>query len=754
MAFNPHLKELAKGYWLIKRRLWLKWLIIIFLFMATAIAGSGIASYLTFYYYTGYIPLIGDLNDDHGNLLDLDKLSREDFLKSSLVRAKNGEIIGRYFYENRDLTQTNEVPVLLKNAFIATEDKRFNHNRPNHLKIDYLCDPIYGGVDPCAIVRAGIGHYMFRFRTQSGASTIGQQVARQIYAEEVMAFKKRDQTFRRKIKEARVAIQMVRRYPPDMILLNLLNRSWFGHGVNGIREACRYYFNKECAGLSLREAVILASMNKSAAIYCPIFHEPRKLEDKTDENTTKKYQTAMDQEAARIAKTRARYNSVLSRMLEDGYISQEEFKQALFKKDEPRKLEFLDIRPLKNPEFGYVNRLVKEFMLGNGLTDNQITRNSGFRIQTTLDSKIQKVTVEEFEKHLELINDNLDSSDQLNGAFIVIEIKTGNIVALSGGYNYNQSQFNRVLAYRSPGSGYKPFVYAAALENGYDLFSKFCNIPFTMRGANNKTWSPQNFQDKNPRPTDCNRYLGEGPIFSLNLETLDIARRITMNPIVELSNRLGIWGNPGIVRDSHGDIWFRRPHYNIKGGLVPLLPTAIGASDVNLLELANAYAVFFRGGIYKKPTLIQELADYNGNKVMKIEPSYEERVISKETADKVLAMMRAVTKIGTAKISMRGIEQQVACKTGTSDGPRDVSIWCGTPEYVIGIRFGRDDYDVIDIPEYMKMASGDSSMQVSGGWVVGKLMRNIIDKIYADRGKVSFNEDVEMYTQLLLDTIK
>ncbi len=754
MAFNTNPKELAKGYWVIKRRLWLKWLIIAFLFMATAVTSIGVASYLTFYYYIGYIPLMGDLNDDHGNPLDFSKLSREDFLKSSIVRAKNNEIIGRYFYENRDLALTDEVPVLLKNAFTATEDKRLNHNRPRHLKIDYLCNLIYGGIDPCAIVRAGVEHYMFRFRTQSGASTIAQQVARQIYAEEVMAFRKREQTFRRKIKEGRVAIQMVRRYPPDIILLNLLNRSWFGHGVNGIKEACRYYFNKECVELSLREAAILASMNKSAAIYCPIFHELNEPKDKTDENTNKKYRTLVDQEVTRMAKARLRYNSVLNRMLEDGYISQEEFTQALFKKDEPRKLELLNIQPLKNQEFGYVNRLVKEFMLGNGLTDNQITRNSGFRIHTTLDLNIQKITSEKFEKHLGLINAGLDSSTQLNGAFIVIEIKTGDIVALSGGYDYNQSQFNRVLAYRSPGSGYKPFVYAAALEKGFNLFDKFCNIPFTMKGADGKAWSPQNFQDKNPRPMDCNRYLGEGPIFSLNLETLDIARHVTMNSIVELSNRLGIWGNPGIVRDSRGNIWFRRPYYNIKGGLVPLLPTAIGASDVNLLELANAYAVFFRGGIYKRPTLIRELADHNGNKIMKIEPSYEERVISKETADKVLAMMRAVTKIGTAKISMRDIKQQVACKTGTSDGPRDVSIWCGTPEYVIGIRFGRDDYGVIAIPEYMKKVSGDSNMQVSGGWVVGKLMRDMIDGIYANRENIEFPENVENYYEQLLNIIK
>src|SRR3989344_9703607 len=127
-------------------------------------------------------------------------------------------------------------------------------------------------------------------------------------------------------------------------------------------------------------------------------------------------------------------------------------------------------------------------------------------------------------------------------------------------------------------------------------------------------------------------------------------------------------------------------------------------------------------------------------------------VISQETSDKVLSMLRASTKIGTSKISMRGIEQQVACKTGTSDGPRDVSIWCGTREIFIGIRFGHDNYSVIELPEYMKKVSGDSEMLVSGGWVAAFLARRMFDLIYADRHKVDFNPQVKEYTRILTES--
>ena len=285
------------------------------------------------------------------------------------------------------------------------------------------------------------------------------------------------------------------------------------------------------------------------------------------------------------------------------------------------------------------------------------------------------------------------------------------------------------------------------------MFTKVCNTPLSMRGANGKAWAPQNFEEKNPRPQDCNRDLAEGVIFSLNLETLSIAREVTMPPIISLMNSFGIWGNPGMVRDSDGKVWFRKPGYKISGGLVPLLPTAIGASDVSLLELANAYTVFYRGGTYIRPTIIKEVRSTYGDEVMnKPEASVEKRVISQETSDKVLSMMRAVTKVGTSKISMRDIEQQVACKTGTSDGPRDVSIWCGTPEIFIGIRFGHDNYSVIELPEYMKKVSGDSEMLVSGGWVAAFLARRMFDLIYADRHKVDFNPQVKEYTRILTES--
>src|SRR3989344_4832568 len=137
MAWHEELRELLpkplrKKYWIIKKRPWLLWLLrilLVFAFLLLLLFLIPGVAYLAFNYYTGYVPFIGDLKDDHGNSLDFEKLSRDDFLKSSIVRANDNKIIGRFFYENRDPAITDNISELLKNAFIATEDTRFNSNR-------------------------------------------------------------------------------------------------------------------------------------------------------------------------------------------------------------------------------------------------------------------------------------------------------------------------------------------------------------------------------------------------------------------------------------------------------------------------------------------------------------------------------------------------------------------------------------------------------------------------------------------------
>lgn len=736
-SIKDFLSKLPGGrkYTVKRRRPWIRNILLLFLSLLIIGFGSG------YYYIFRYT---GDITNDAGQPIDLSKINRSDFKKSSTIYASNGEITGRLFEEVRSPVRSHEIPELVKFGFIAAEDKRFNPDRPNKYLIDRVCDPFYVGVDPCAVVRAAIGQVM-RIRNTSGASGIPSQISRLNFGDEVEAFRIREHSFLRKIKEAKIAIQLVKRSSKDEMMENFLNLIYFGRGVNGVAEAAQRYFGKDIRKdqLTLQEISILVSMNKSPSIYSPVFNNP----DPSDED----YKSKRDKEVIRMALARDRYNWVLWRMMEDGYISKEEHDGSLFKENEDLDVKLVELRPLKNPTFGYGNRIVKEFLLSQGRTEKELSNTAGLRIYTTIDSKIQKLATEEFEKHLGLLNTEKALDDKIDGAFIIIEVKTGNILALSGGHNFEETQYNRIFATRSPGSGFKPLVYAAALEQGKDYFDKFCNCPFTMKGANGKPWSPKNFQDKNPQPTGYID-LARGVIWSLNLETLNLARAIGMESVIKTANNLGIRGNPGIVSDSDGKIWFRKPGHQIRGGLDTGLPTAIGSSGVNLIELANAYSVFFRKGKYVHPTLIKEVQGMYGDSVFKAEIPEEKQVLSEESAEKMLGLMRVVAKIGTSKISMRNIEQQVACKTGTSNGPKDVSIWCGTPDLFIGIRLGHDDYSKnIELPEYMKKVSGDSEMLPTGGWIVGPLARKIIDRIYVDRPKVEFSENVEVYKQILLD---
>ncbi len=534
------------------------------------------------YGYNGCILNIGCLNDDNGKPLDLNKLAHSDFKRASYIYADNGQIIGMYFDEIRDPVRINEVPKRIQDAFIAAEDKRFYSHH---------------GVDIMAIASAAMGNtlrsYGLKFWARSGgASTITQQFARLEYASDVNDFKTRARSISRKIKEARLAIQLEKHYPKEKILEGFLNIIWLGHGANGVSAADQRYWGKDIRTdkPTIREAVILAAINKNPALYDPISHEPTepKINLDTSANTAdqlkEEYKAKIKKEGARVALAKDRYNFVLDQMRNNGAISQEEYDKNRFEPDENPNTELAHLKPWKDPSYGYSNRMIKEFLLSEGHTEQELSYHGGLRIYTTIDPKIQKIASEEFEKQLVLLNQGLAGQNRLNGAFTIIEVKTGNILALSGGNSFDESQFNRSLAYRSPGSGIKPFIYAAAIEKGgYNLFTKACNTPFSMRGANGKAWAPKNFEEKSPRPTDCNRDLAEGVIFSLNLETLNIARNITMEPIIALLNDFGIWGNRGIIRDSDGKIWFRRPGYQITGGLVPLLPTAIGASDVSLI---------------------------------------------------------------------------------------------------------------------------------------------------------------------------
>lgn len=741
LKLSRQLISAAKKYWII-RKLFLGTVI---LMTATIVVALSLG--LFSYFYTK------DLRDQNGNPINWQKIGQGNNIGTSYVLASDDSVIGGFFYENRDPIKREDIPESIINGLTSAEDKRF------YSKIQF-------GIDPLATARAlviQIGYKIgFRYGQKGGASGLPQQTARTIYAQEVPEFRNRDQTLYRKWIEMRFAMQIIRHHSKDQIITALLNNIYFGHGANGIAEAYRVYFGKDIRKNqpTLQEVAILVSLNKSASLFCPLFHEPLMPEIKlgaTEEEINeihRQHENLVDKEKARTIRARERYNWVLLRMKEEGFISETEYKNFFFSNEDLRRLTIINYSPLKqqDSEFDYGNRMSKEFLLSLGYSDDTITHYGKFRIKTTLDPNIQSIVSAELAKQINDINQEItDPSKKINGAAVVIENSTGQIKAVSGGSSFMESQFNRAMARRSPGSAFKPFTYAAAFEySGKTFNDTICNCPFSMRGGNGKLWSPQNFKEDNPVPRG-RIPLPVGLIRSNNLATLDLARTVGPDNIVSLAHDMGVWGQNGILRDTYGALIFKMPGIKYDDhGLENKLPTAIGASDVNLIELVSAYGVFARRGSYKAPVLIKELVNQDG-KVLYRSPqgTVTRQVLSWETSDKITILMRAVTKVGTAKISMRNIAQQIACKTGTSNFD-DLSMVCFTPEYTIGIRFGTDLPSEIELPIYMKKMSGNSKQNVSGGWVAGPVLRRIVDRIYENRVKVGFELTVETGLEQLL----
>lgn len=709
----------------------------------------------------------GKLNDDHGQPLNFEKLRNKDFYKASYVYDIHGKPMGRFFYEARDFMKLEEIPKLVRQAFIAAEDENFYRYRFSNINFNFG----HFGIDPWAIGRAGLFNLLNKYTglyNRSGGSTIHVQLTRRIYESGVADFRNRAQTFPRKIREGRAAIKLNDLYSKDEILEGFLNLPYFGYGANGVAEAWRVYFNKDLRRdpITIREVAIIASLNKSAARFSPIYHRPQKpvitsdIDEKTRIKLEQEYDLKDAKEKARVLRSRERNNYVMEQMYKDGSISLVDFEREKFKEDEPLDLDIIHFNPIKKQRFVYANRMIKESLMFNGIDDEEITKYSGFKIYSTIDADIQQILTEEVNKQLAELNSELPASVPLEASFVVIDVKTGEIRAISGGHeDISQMQFNRALSRRSPGSAIKPFVYAAALEEGGTLDDLICNCPIRMRGANGKVWAPQNFREEHPVPTGkIPRAIGF--IRSVNLPTIQMILGVEngMEKFISLAHRCGIWGNRNVLKDADGVVWFKYlsslEEYasdDLDEGLVPKLPTAIGASGVSLVELAAGYGAFARNGMYIKPTLIRDIKDPEGKNWLKFDKPEEKRAMSDETAKMVTIMGRAVTKFGTLKISMRGIEQQVAGKTGTSNNSTDALTVTWNPEYIIAIRFGHDKLRTIEVPQYMKRVSGRADMQVTGGWLAGLVARRAWDRLYKDRPKVAFADDIEAGTAELIE---
>src|SRR5436190_2371512 len=403
-------------------------------------------------------------------------------LQGTKVYDDNDELLTELHVERRIFVPLAHIPQTLRDAIIATEDRRFY----SHF-----------GVDPIGVARAIYQNYR-RGRIVEGGSTITQQLTK-------VLFLTPDKSLERKMKEAALALELERRYPKDRILEMYLNQVYFGNGAYGVEAASRTYFGKSVTELNVKEAALLAGLPRAPSTYSPFEHG----------------------EAAK-----RRREVVLRRMVEYGAL----------KDADAKKLARADlglIPPERRRTTGqYFLEYVQQTLEAKYGAD--MVFKGGLNVYTTLSPTMQLAAEQSLKDGLKALEGRSKTArpgEHPEGAIVTIEPQTGYVRAMVGGYDFFRSEFNRaVQARRQPGSAFKPFVYIAALESGFTPASRVDDAPVSYAVGGGQTWKPENYDRKFRGPTTLQQAVEE----SINVVTVKLQEQIGLSRTVRVARRFGI----------------------------------------------------------------------------------------------------------------------------------------------------------------------------------------------------------------------
>lgn len=520
--------------------------------------------------------------------------------EASIVYSSDGQVLTEFYYERRKFVPHYEIPDIIKKAFVAAEDVRF-YRHP--------------GVDIIGIMRA-LYRDIKAGSIVEGGSTITQQLAK-------MLFLKPERSITRKIKEAILSIQIEKKYTKDEILGLYLNQAYFGNRAYGIAAAAEAYFGKNFRELKISEIALLASLPKAPSAFNP-FKRPEVV--------------------------LKRRNIVLQKMHEEGFITKEQYNEAI---KEPLP-EHPHWRRFEAPYFVETIRQELEGKYGERLYKD------GLRIYSTIDYKYQKKAEESVQKGLAEIHKRV--KPKVQAALIAIDLKTGYVKALVGGNDFWETQYNRVFALRQPGSAFKPFVYAVALIEGWSLDDTILDAPVSFPGAvQGKSWSPKNYNNEYHGEVSLRKALA----LSLNAATVRLASQVGIKKVVEFAQQCGL-----------------------KTKIHPYLSTALGASDVKPIELTTAYSVFATGKKIK-PIFYEKITDHNGVIIEENKPEVE-TILPEEIVEQMRELLREVVISGTAQ-KARELQREVYGKTGTTNDFSDAWFVGFDDDLLVGVWVGRDN---------------------------------------------------------------
>lgn len=561
---------------------------------------------------------------------ELPSIARLEEWQPSLVTkvfSRDGKVIAEFASERREIVPLDRVPPAFIKAILATEDRAFYR---------------HDGINLRRFTTVGV-RFLFTGSREQGASTITMQLSRNLFLTP-------DKTVVRKFKEMILAHEIEQHYSKDKILEMYVNQVYFGSGAYGIESASQMYFGKPATELSLSEAALLAGIVQS-----PSRQSPR---------------VSMDAALARRA-------TVTENLLEVGAIDESTARRI--------KAAEIDLAPpprMSGPESYFAEHVRRELerMLG---TD--AVWQGGYRVYTTLDTELQAVAEKAVEERLVEIErtlapdkvrraewlatrDSVAAADDvpefgestrtpyLQGVLLSVDLDTGGIVAMVGGRDFQESKFNRATqARRQPGSVFKPFVYTAAVRNGFPVSYVVQDRPLRMPMGNGTMWAPVNYDGRFRGPVTLRRGLTN----SINVAAVRLLFDVGIQAVIDYARDAGI-----------------------SSDLPPYGSLALGAADLIPWEILRAYTIYPTGGIRITPTAITRIEDRNGN-VVRTLTAPRTRVLTPQEAYIMTSVLSDVVDHGTARWGVRGqgFDWPAAGKTGTTNESTDAWFVGFTPEY-------------------------------------------------------------------------
>jgi len=593
------------------------------------------------------------------DLPSLDQLENYDPDLVTRIYSADGKILDELYLEKRIFISIDQIPNNMKNALIASEDRRFYD---------------HWGISMRDLFRAVVIN-IISLSYEQGFSSLTQQVARTLY--DTIGFKK---TIVRKIKEIITAIQIERTYTKSEILEMYLNNVHFGHGTYGVQAAAKRYFGKSASALTLGESAMIVGILPAPARYSPVRHPER---------------------------AHYKRNVVLRVMRDQRYITSDIYSEARVIESE-NVIEFQAEGTA--PYFTeYVRRIMEK-------EDDHLGVNiyrDGLKIYTTLDTRLQDIAEKSLMKSIKrnqdklnkrLFNDEEEFSQLayhsiypidtvkmmmegdsilyeelrnkllVQGAFIALDPTTGAILAMIGGRPDYHDQYNRaVQAKRQPGSVFKPFVYTTAIDNGYPVTKQLLNQPLVLRVLNAEgeweKWMPRNYDGSTSGLTT----LREGIRKSVNLIAVRVVKELVpATEVKAMAERMGLTTNIRAVD-----------------------AIALGTSEVYLLDVVNAYSAFANKGVLNQPFGISKVEDRYGNTIKEYYPIREE-VLREESAYVMTSMLQTVMDAGTGGSARwrHNFYHPAGGKTGTTQNWTDAWFVGFSKQLAAGVWVGVDDPQV------------------------------------------------------------